>query len=188
MLRVSPFVQCLYILSLLLSTRVHSLTLFPPPSLSPSYRTTARQFIRKYDLDGDGRLNLKEFREADAELHATWRFRPIWGAFARADVHRDGVVSAEELVPLLPLTVGDADAAQWLEQYDKAGIQNGLTIGDFPAFTKAVLADNMRNVINTSITMSIFLTVRAELFTRVFLPPSLILHRPISAPLFFTVH
>jgi len=188
MLRVSPFVQCLYILSLLLSTRVHSLTLFPPPSLSPSYRTTARQFIRKYDLDGDGRLNLQEFREADAELHATWRFRPIWGAFARADVHRDGVVSAEELVPLLPLTVGDADAAQWLEQYDKAGIQNGLTIGDFPAFTKAVLADNMRNVINTSITMSIFLTVRAELFTRVSLPPSLILHRPLSAPLFFTVH
>ena len=90
-------------------------------------------------------------------------------------------------MPLLPLTVGDADAAQWLEQYDKAGIQNGLTIGDFPAFTKAVLADNMRNVINTSITMSIFLTVRAELFREcLYRLLSSFIDR--SAPLFFTVH
>ena len=117
--------------------------------------------MRKYDLDGDGRLNLKEFREADTELHATWRFRHLWGVFSRADGHRDGVVSVKELVPLLPLTVGDADSAKWLSRYDKAGIQNGLTIGDFPAFTKAVRADNMRSIINTSITMSIFLTVRA---------------------------
>ena len=39
-------------------------------------------FMRRYDLDGDGRLTFSEYQEADEELHQKWRFESVWGQFA----------------------------------------------------------------------------------------------------------
>jgi hypothetical protein len=39
-------------------------------------------FMRRYDLDGDGRLTFREYQEADDEVRKKWRFKSIWGQFA----------------------------------------------------------------------------------------------------------
>ena len=116
-------------------------------------------FVKKYDADHDGKLSFDEFRAAYDELRSNWRFGSFFGAFSRADLDRDGVLNAEELVALLPLTVGRADAPQWLAKFDRSGMHGFLTLADYSAFIGIVRSDDMRSIICTSITMSIFLTV-----------------------------
>ena len=115
-------------------------------------------FMRRYDVDGDGRLSLDEYRKADSAVLKSWRFNSMWSRFSLADGDRDGVLNQAELHPLLPLSIGENETAKWMARYDKAGAQGVITLADFAALEHAVQRDDLITVAGAALTMSIFIT------------------------------
>ena len=115
-------------------------------------------FMRKYDADKDGQLDLEEYRAADAELVSKWRYASTWSLFSLADDDRDGVVGYSELLPVLPVSVGKDDVHKWMARYDKSGMHGVITIADFAALMHAVRRDDRITVIGAAVTMGVFLS------------------------------
>jgi len=115
-------------------------------------------FMRKYDVDCDGQLNLEEYRAADAELVSKWRYQKTWSLFSLADDDRDGVLNSAELLAELPLSVGNEDVTKWMVRYDKSGAYDVITLADFGALTHAVRRDDIMTIVGAAITMAIFLS------------------------------
>ena len=115
------------------------------------------EFMQEYDIDGDGRLNFREYVSADPEICKRWRHKNAWHTFALADVDQDGVLNEVELQPLLPMTVQDTDLGRWMKRFDKAGAHGSVTIADVAAIDHTTQRDDLRTIVSASISMSVFL-------------------------------
>ena len=115
------------------------------------------KLLRLYDADGDGRLSLAEYRNADAAICSKWRFGQIFSHFALADVDCDGVLNEEELLPLLPLSVSEDSLIKWMARFDKSGQQGVITLADYAALTRAIKRDDIITVLGACVCVCVLL-------------------------------
>ena len=137
--------------------------------------TTKKQlkdFMKRYDVDRDGRLSWDEYKVADFVVRATWRFRSraskiccfsccrvsrgLWGRFADADTDLNGFLIASELASFLPITLSTSDAPSWLARFDRSGAHGVITISDIAALEAATQRDDIFTIVGASMSMAIF--------------------------------
>ena len=109
-----------------------------------------------YDHDRDGRLNLAEYRAADADVRALWRFGSEWSRFADADLDADGTLCPEEVLSLLPSTVSERELPRWVQKCDTAGQRGIVTLADMKRLEHLVTRDEIAVIAMSSVTMALF--------------------------------
>ena len=109
-----------------------------------------------YDRDRDGRLNLAEYRAADADVRALWRFGSEWSRFADADLDADGTLCPEEVLSLLPSTVSERELPRWVQKCDTAGERGVVTLADMKRLERLVMRDEIVVIAMSSVTMALF--------------------------------
>ena len=114
-------------------------------------------FMRRYDLDRDGRLNFKEYEEADDEVKRKWRFKSVWAVFAVADLDHGGTLTADEMSPFMPASTTELERPKWLAIADRHGAHDVITIADLPALLSRAQRDERHTIGNASVTMAIFI-------------------------------
>ena len=113
--------------------------------------------MSQFDLDGDGKLNLAEYREADAEICRLWRFSKIWSRFAISDADLDGVLSGVEVLRFLPSTLTTNELPGWIVKGDRLGAHGVITIADMHALQHVVASDERMTVTTAALTMAVFI-------------------------------